>query len=117
MAPITTHTRDQRDDNDHPPALRDYIVHIYLDEAAHDPAHGVDGHTAVHRGWDLIDTPADFDYIGFRNAWWGAVNNQAHHEAHRDGTAPDLTGTWKITYTRTGTVHSAERLTPAGRYA
>ena len=96
--------------------LRDNIVHVYLDERVHNPDEGTDGHAAVYDGWNLADAPADFDFLDFHTAYWGAINNAAHYEAWRNDTQPDLTGSWKITYDRTGTVHAAERLTPAGKY-
>lgn len=108
------YTRDEETGAIHD--LRDNAVHVYLDERVHDPGNGIDGHAAVRDDWNLADAAADFDHIDFRNAYWGAINNAAHDEAHRNHTDPNLTGSWKITYDRTGTVHSAERLTPAGKY-
>lgn len=108
------YTRDEDTGQAH--ALRDNTIHVYLDERLHDPDEGIDGHAVVNDGWNLADAGADFDHIDFRNAYWGAINNAAHDEAHRHHTDPNLTGSWRITYDRTGTVHSAERLAPAGHY-
>lgn len=93
--------------------LRDNIVHVYVDKRDE----GADGHAAVYNGWNLKDTDKDFDFLKFHNVYWEAINNAAHDEAQRNDTQPDLTGSWKITYDRTGTVHAVSRLTPAGKYA
>ena len=97
--------------------LRDNFVYVYLDERIHNPDEGIDGHAAVYDGWNLADAPADFDSLDFHTAYWGAINNVAHDEERHTNATPNLTGIWKITYDRTGTVHNAERLTPAGHYA
>lgn len=97
--------------------LRDNIVHVYVDKREQDYDDEINKYAAVYKGWHLADVTKDFDFLNFHNVYWEAINNAARDEARRTSTQPDLTGSWKITYDRTGTVHATKRLTQAGKYA
>lgn len=96
--------------------LRDNVIHVYVDKRDQDYDDEIDKYAAVYNGWNLADTDKHFDFLKFHNIYWEAINDTARDEARQNDTQPDLTGSWKITYDRTGTVHAAQRLTQAGKY-